>query len=783
MSFVERSLGGNVACINLTDSAIFYLESLDSLTNDLLYSYQTKVQTYQMFGDFYRANVALEMALYISDSLKESKSGVLNDLGANEMFIGNLEKAETYFTALISDVNISQNLSAVGHVNLTNLYLDLGKLSKAKVAWEEVQRYIENVNIEEELLIPDFLQIKSRLQEVEGYQQQSIETLKKTLELLERQSLESLKAEKFRCDLVVLLLEEDVEEALKECRKTYHYFNTQTEMLKDPHRMVSTHLLAQVFFEKYRKSDQIALLDSCLLYCKKAQEVSDVLRDGFLYRNSKYFLSKYIDKNVALGIDAANELIERGEAEQGQQLFFYFMEKGKSQVLRDELEEKQRVRLKGKGLLEELYTLELRKMETQDSTESIMLSKQIEKAKSDLKRGNSEMSNRENSFHPDLDHLVQLSKQSNTVFLEFGEGKMHPYVLIVSDGQVSQKRIMVSKDSLDVLIKRHLLHLKKPTVSAIEYSVTANKLYTLLLEPFAIEKRNVVVIPSELIGSLPFASLVMNPTSVNSYKKLHYAIEECEFSYAFSSAFLPDMKLEVKQSFCGVLPVNQDEGDLSVHEALISSVKNKFRGVAFQKDSNLNLSSISEQHDFIHISSHGTFSREDPNKSFLYMPGSELSKITLEKLYSTVINNTPFVVLNACETGEGEIRTGEGIDNFTRAFFYSGASGVVESSWKINANQTAAIFNSFYNSLFNGENTKAALRDAKLTYLKDQNTDNHFAHPYYWAGFRHFGTAVILEKPAQEIPYLFLITVAIVLIILGLVLWKKSRKKTTVRMI
>jgi len=342
----------------------------------------------------------------------------------------------------------------------------------------------------------------------------------------------------------------------------------------------------------------------------------------------------------------------------------------------------------------------------------------------------------------------------------------------ISKGQLIQKQITLSKDSLEVLIKKHLQNIKNPSITVKEYADVAYKLYVLLLEPLAIQQQDVVVIPSELVAYLPFGSLVVNPSTVNSsYKKLTYTLEQWNFSYAFSSSFLTDQLTEVKQSFCGLIPVNQKEGDLSAHEDLMKTVNNNFQGVYFKEESN-SLAQISKQHDFIHISSHGTFSEKDPIRSYMFMPGSDSSKLSIEQLYSTALNKAPFIVLNACETGEGRLRRGEGIDNFTRAFFYSGASGVIESSWKINANQTADLFHTFYQNLLDGEETSIALREAKLTYLKDQNIDNHFAHPYYWAGFRHFGTTAVLENQLSFNTY-WLVGAGIVLLVLGVFLWRK----------
>ena len=777
ISYVEGLLGHNSTAITYADSAIVALESLDTLTGDLLYSYQNKGQNFQHLGDFYRANVSLEQALAIAQllNLSDQKYGILNDLGSNALHLGQLRQAETYFKTLLSDRKTPESIRLIAKANLTEVYLAQENSEKAQQAWKGVYDYLITKEAESNRLLPEFLQIKAHLLHQEGKQKQGIETLKKAISLLEQQTVMQRKAEKFRCDLAERLQEENLHEADSEIRRAYDYFNRLKKEELDPYQMVSMHLMASIFYKHYKASNQVNFLDSCLHYCKKTQELSDRLRQNFLYRNSKYFLANYLKANTELGVDGAAEWIKKGKLEQGQALLFYFMERGKSRVLLNELEEKQRALLEANGLLEKIYDLDLQRQEARDSMEVAELSFDLERLKSQLKSQGKGNNRSPYLSEPNLEKLCQFSKQSNVTFIEFGEGQNHLYALTVSGSQIKQRQITVSKDSLSKLIERYLSNLKNPTVSANIYASTAEQLYRLLIAPLNIQNQEVILVPSEQLAKVPFESLIIEPvTKVSGYKQLQYAINKWQFSYALSAAFLNNSQTGVKKSFCGILPVNQEEGDLSSHEQLLQSLLNQFQGKIFQKDSSISLAQLSKTHDFIHISSHGTFSEENPAKSFLYMPGYGSARVIIEQLYATAMLNEPFIVLNACETGEGKIRSGEGIDNFTRAFFYSGASGIIESSWKINASQTAAIFDQFYHSLMDGSSTKKALRTAQLHYLKDQGIDNHFAHPYYWAGFKHFGAAATLEVPFNFLSYWWLLGLGAIALLLFVL--RKNRK-------
>lgn len=771
ISYIERGLSHTWTSITFADSAILVLETLDTLTVDIFYAYGIKGQMYQQTGDFFRADIALNKALNIADSLHKKAGRVLNDLGAIQVHFGQLDKAEKYFTSAIEhEKNATQR--AICLANLTDVYLDQGALDQAKKTWSEVNSHIKNGDIKGHTL-PAFLQVGAHLYLQEGDRLRSIKTLKKAISLSEKDVFLQRDAEKFRCDLVELLLEEDLSEAALEIRKAYRYFSTRENELQEPFKVVTPHLMAQVLYKQYQASNKINLLDSCLYYCKKAQEEADILRQHFFYRNSKYQLASYLKSNTALGIDGANAFISNGETEKGQALLYYFMEKGRNQVLLDELAEKQQAYLQANGLLDKVYDLELQQLNTVDSLERIDLLLQIERLKSQYKSNENSSYVLTHFSNPDLRQLIDLSRQSDAVFLEFGEGKNHPYALVIDDGRVNQHQIAVSNDSLRLLIEKHLSNLHSPSVSVEDYVPTAHELYKVLLAPLAIEKEDVVVFPSELVSHLPFSSLVKIPSTSKGYKQLDYALKHWSFSYLFSTTFLADLKTGVKQSFCALLPLNQAEGDLFLHEDLLYDITEQLDGSYFQNDGQCSLPHVTKQHDFIHISSHGIFSKKSPIKSFLFMPGSDSSTLSIEQLYSTTMSGSPFVVLNACETGKGEVRSGEGIDNFTRAFFYSGASGIIESSWKINATQTAGIFEDFYDALSHGTDTKQSLRQAQLNYLDDQDTDNHFAHPYYWSGFRHFGTAVTLETPSVQTYYWLILGISIIGLIVFFV-WKNK---------
>lgn len=110
--------------------------------------------------------------------------------------------------------------------------------------------------------------------------------------------------------------------------------------------------------------------------------------------------------------------------------------------------------------------------------------------------------------------------------------------------------------------------------------------------------------------------------------------------------------------------------------------------------------------------------------------------------------------------------------SLARGFAYAGASSLIASLWKVKNRQTADIFSSFYKNLEAGKSKSEALRDAKLSFLKQ--TDDIHASPAYWTGFVFIGSD-INETPEPEINYLLLAGVA--LMAAGIVFFIRIRKK------
>jgi CHAT domain-containing protein len=147
----------------------------------------------------------------------------------------------------------------------------------------------------------------------------------------------------------------------------------------------------------------------------------------------------------------------------------------------------------------------------------------------------------------------------------------------------------------------------------------------------------------------------------------------------------------------------------------------------------------------LHISTHGYFVPSDSKNKINGMlssgivlagvndttenVGREDGILTAYEASTLDLDNTDLVVLSACETGLGEVATGEGVYGLQRGFKVAGADAVLMSLWKVDDKATQELMNLFYTNWLKTGNKRQALLAAQAT-LREK-----YKFPYYWGAF------------------------------------------------
>jgi len=110
--------------------------------------------------------------------------------------------------------------------------------------------------------------------------------------------------------------------------------------------------------------------------------------------------------------------------------------------------------------------------------------------------------------------------------------------------------------------------------------------------------------------------------------------------------------------------------------------------------------------------------------------------LTAEQIAGLNFEGVDWAVLSACDTGVGEIKTGEGVFGLQRAFQLAGARTVIMSLWPVEDETTRQWMSTLYSEHFLGKkDTREAVRAASLQILRKRRARLESTHPFYWGAF------------------------------------------------
>lgn len=97
------------------------------------------------------------------------------------------------------------------------------------------------------------------------------------------------------------------------------------------------------------------------------------------------------------------------------------------------------------------------------------------------------------------------------------------------------------------------------------------------------------------------------------------------------------------------------------------------------------------------------------------------------------LEGTDLIVLSACETGLGDVKSGEGVYGLQRAFLVAGADALIMSLWKVDDAATQQLMTFFYSNWIKTGNKQKAFKQAQLQLMATRKD------PYFWGAFVMMG--------------------------------------------
>jgi CHAT domain-containing protein len=116
--------------------------------------------------------------------------------------------------------------------------------------------------------------------------------------------------------------------------------------------------------------------------------------------------------------------------------------------------------------------------------------------------------------------------------------------------------------------------------------------------------------------------------------------------------------------------------------------------------------------------------------------GAPQSILTAQQIASLDLGGVDWAVLSACNTGNGELRDGEGVLGLQRAFRVAGARSVIMTLWPVDDDVARQFMHELYAERLGLHSTTAdAVWNSSRKLLAERRAEGKSTHPWYWAGF------------------------------------------------
>lgn len=308
---------------------------------------------------------------------------------------------------------------------------------------------------------------------------------------------------------------------------------------------------------------------------------------------------------------------------------------------------------------------------------------------------------------------------------------------------------------------------------AASYNVIAASLYDTIVRPTGIAKnKSICIVPDDVLWYVSFESLVAeHPSMPASFRSLHYSIYDADWCYTFCMKLLLEEGsgntghsewIAIAPGFDRRNYTHLAQSD-SIYKRLVkqpwalqlaSDLRKRFDAKTFteQRATETRYNISAKEAAVLYIGTHAFANDEDPMQSLMVFAKDEKKNEEDGYLHAYEVYRSPMharlVVLGACQTGYGQLRSGEGMVSLANSFAYAGCRRLITSLWSVDDQQTAAILQTFFdNSRSNSINT--SLSDAKRSYLQ-QCKNEKLSNPFYWSGIISIGTDEYLPQPQQS---------------------------------
>jgi CHAT domain-containing protein/tetratricopeptide (TPR) repeat protein len=461
-------------------------------------------------------------------------------------------------------------------------------------------------------------------------------------------------------------------------------------------------------------------------------------------------------------------------------LAFYFMEKSRSVLLQDKLNELGAAAFLPKEETAKLERLQISVVELQQQPGSFpdtsaahkLLQLQLFEAKANLEQFIRSLEKAYPQYYQykfadnvrSLASVQEFLGKHGQFFIDYFIEDTLSFALCIGPDTT---RFITIREDMQNLLSRFIQFCSDENAlnnSFPAYLASANNLYNILVKPFHLPAGRVIICQDNFV--IPFEALSKDPA------KASFLVNDYSFSYVYSARYLMNQyeKTAGKGDFLGIAPVDfaayTGLPDLKRSELALKSCSEFYHQSKLLTHTDASRQNFMKQVAWYNTATILTHARADSSdeEPVLFMNDSVIHLSELQMLKKPAAK---LIVLSACQTNVGLNRNGEGIFSLARGFSSAGIPSVAATQWVADEQAIYIISEKFNEYISKGMNKDEALQKAKLFFMHQDKRANIL--PYYWADMILIGNTEPLQFPAAS-KMSWLLPVVVFVVLMGLFL-------------
>jgi CHAT domain-containing protein len=379
--------------------------------------------------------------------------------------------------------------------------------------------------------------------------------------------------------------------------------------------------------------------------------------------------------------------------------------------------------------------------------------------------------------------LREKLQTTGDVFLHYLVGDESTSILLVRADSVFFKNAHVGKQELLTWVQQISPAYSRRNDASASHTLpsfrvdAADTLYRLIFEPVSMwipEKSNLVISPDDVLSTLPFECLVSNSsesTDIYDYRNVRFLVEDFNISYALYASFLcwPAKTQKRRGERIGIF------SDLSAE-----AMRGKLGGIGVGLNDTENCTkarflSEASRYQILHLATPTTLNGKSPLYSSVAFNDSEdeSAELRAHELFGQKHNAD--LAIHATVYWKPRHSSAEaGIGGLVHAWNYSGVPSIVVNVWST-PSKSSQIMANFYLNLKQGLDKTEALRQAKMTFMNEEDRD-----PRVWGSYLLYGDTGAISLRTENLTWVIAITIfgSLTLVVVLIRHFVRIRKET-----